>query len=128
MLVANDGRIAFGDGPTDHGILLKQLRNLARQLRIAFGPLSHPYHGIGGNADSSMISGGNLCNETVNRPDFDVRANAPGSLGKDRAGRVCVGQNENSLAVVPGDLSNIVGALVRLPATRRRLNDDKPSI
>jgi hypothetical protein len=75
-----------------------------------------------------MISGGNLCNEAINRPDFDVRADTPGSFGKDRAGRMCMGQNEDPLSVVPGDLPYVLGALVRLPATCRRLNDDKPSI
>ncbi len=128
MLVANDGRIAFNDGSTDHGILLKQPRYLARQLRVPIRPLSHPNHGIASNTDSSVISGGNLCNETVNRPDFDVRADAAGSLRKDRARRMCVGQDQKPLTIFPGDLPYIVGALVGLPTTRRRLNYDKPSI
>jgi hypothetical protein len=75
-----------------------------------------------------MISGGNLCNETINRPDLDVRADTPGSLRKDRASRVRVGQNEDPLAIIPGDLPYVIGALMRLPATCGRLNDDKPGI
>src|SRR5260370_42521040 len=93
MLVANHSRITFGDDPAEHGILLKQLRNLSRQLRIAIRPLPHPYHGIGGNADSSMLTRGNLCNETINRPEFHMRADTPGSPGEDRAGRMWMGHN-----------------------------------
>src|SRR5260370_15098837 len=110
MLVANHSRITFGDDPAEHGILLTQLRTLSRQLRIAIRPLPHPYHGIGGNAGSSMISGGNLCNETINRPDFDMRADTPGSLGKDRAGRLWMGQNEDPGSGVSGALPSIVCA------------------
>jgi hypothetical protein len=75
-----------------------------------------------------MISGGNLRNETINRPDLDVRADTPGSLRKDRASRVRVGQNEDPLAIIPRDLPYVIGALVRLPATCGRLNDDKSGI
>ena len=41
---------------------------------------------------------------------------------------MCVGQDQDPLAIIPGDLPNIIGALVRLPATCWRLNDEKPSI
>jgi hypothetical protein len=75
-----------------------------------------------------MISGGNLGNETVNRPDFHVGPDTLGSLCKDGAGRVRVGQNENPFTVISGDFPYIVGALVCFPTTRGRFHDDKPSI
>lgn len=108
VLVANDGRVTVCSGSADHGIFLKQLSDPRRQLRITIRPLAYPNHGIGRDAEPEMIGCSDLGDETVNRPNFHMRTDPPGSLGKDRTGSMCMGQNEHAIAIIAGEPSGRV--------------------
>ena len=87
---------------------------------------SNPSGDVGRKIQANVIRGGDLANQAVYSTDFDSRFRLPCPFCENGTGGVSVSQDKGAACTVSGgDVVRVVGALVCLAATRRRLYHDE---
>ena len=125
MFVADDRGIARRDRGRDDRIAGNKLRNTGRQDLMAMLGSPGPRRDVCRETETSMIGSADLRDKTINCADFDMTAEASGTVGKNAAGRMGVRDDEQAIARPSRYIPRIGCTLVCLAASRWRFDHDE---